>query len=163
MRRFGSPVRESRRNVDSIALPLRADFLPSDAAVAGCLALCKEVAIIRESFVTDRKTLYPRYFGLLGIVPVYFETVAVGQRSRIGCPKPDKSLPFDGQVRPNGPGMLRGRTRLGASGGPAGRVRGRRKGQPRKRLSLRGGPRSYPPALSSSIRWSACRISASPD
>jgi hypothetical protein len=50
----------------SIAFPVRADSLPSDAAVAGLpTPLCKEVAIIRESFVIDTKTLYLRHFALL--------------------------------------------------------------------------------------------------
>ena len=50
----------------SIAFLMRADSLPSDAAVAGLpTALCKEVAMIRESFVVDTKTLYLRHFALL--------------------------------------------------------------------------------------------------
>jgi len=50
----------------SIAFLVRADSLPSDAAVAGLLpTMCKEVAMIKESFVTDPKTLYRHYFALL--------------------------------------------------------------------------------------------------
>ena len=50
----------------SIAFLMRADSLPSDAAVAGLpTPLCKEVAIIRESFVIDPKTLYLRHFALI--------------------------------------------------------------------------------------------------
>jgi hypothetical protein len=50
----------------SIAFLMRADSLPSDAAVAGLLTpLCKEVAIIWESFVIDPKTLYLRHFALI--------------------------------------------------------------------------------------------------
>ena len=47
----------------SIAFLMRADSLPSDAAVAGLHnPMCKEVAIIRESFVIDPKTLYRHQF-----------------------------------------------------------------------------------------------------
>jgi hypothetical protein len=50
----------------SIAFLMRADSLPSDAAVAGLpTLLCKEVAMIRESFVIETKTLYLRHFALL--------------------------------------------------------------------------------------------------
>ena len=49
----------------SIAFLVRADSLPSDAVAGLPTPLCKEVAIIRESFVIDTKTLYLRHFALL--------------------------------------------------------------------------------------------------
>ena len=68
----------------SIAFLVRADSLPSDAAVAGLpTPLCKEVAIIRESFVIDTKTLYLRHFALLASPWRTFTLQGVCQRKRM--------------------------------------------------------------------------------
>jgi hypothetical protein len=69
----------------SIAFLVRADSPPSDAAVAGLHnPMCKEVAMIRESFVIDTGTLYRRHFELLASWRRTSTLQRVCQRKRIG-------------------------------------------------------------------------------
>jgi hypothetical protein len=86
MGRLGSPVRESWENDRQHRVtPCAPTFRLPTPPLLGAIPLCKEVAMMRENIVIENKTLYRRDFGLLAVLPVYIETVAVGQSRRIDC------------------------------------------------------------------------------